>query len=304
MDIIDASHVRSLGFVAATQAIVDVLLSGLDPAVGAPRIGVDLPAGQMLLMPAHDSAAAGVKVVTVAPQNPARGLPRIQATYLLFDGTTLALQALIDGTALTTLRTPALSMAGALPCIAHRPLDVVVIGSGPQALGHAQALAAHRELASLTYLVRGAARSHLAAEASQAILGSPAAIDALRTAAVVVCATAAREPLFDSSLLRQDAVVIAVGSHEPTARELDANLMGRAFVIVEDVATALREAGDVAMAVSEGAVHPDDLVSLAGFIRGEIPIPVDRPIVFKTVGMAWEDLAVARACYRAASAAR
>lgn len=304
MRIIDADQVRSLGFVAATQAIVDALRAGVDPAAGPPRIGVDLPAGQMLLMPAHDSAAAGVKVVTVAPQNPARGLPRIQATYLLFDGTTLALQALIDGTALTTLRTPALSMAGALPCIGHLPLDVVVIGCGPQALGHAEALAAHRELASLTYLVRETARSHLPAEASQAILGSSAATNALREAEVVVCATSAREPLFDSALLRQDAVVITVGSHEPDARELDANLMGRAFVIVEDVHTALREAGDVAMAVAAGALDPSSLVSLARLVRGEVPVPADRPVVIKTVGMAWEDLAVARAAYSAASAAR
>jgi ornithine cyclodeaminase len=57
-------------------------------------------------MPAHDGFAAGVKVVAVAPGNPARGLPRIQAAYLLFDSQTLTLQAFIDGTALTTLRTP------------------------------------------------------------------------------------------------------------------------------------------------------------------------------------------------------
>jgi len=303
MRIIDAGQVRDVGFVAATQAIVDALQAGLDPASGPPRIGMDLPAGQMLLMPAHDSAA-GVKVVTIAPRNAEHGLPRIQATYLLFDGRTLALQALIDGTALTTLRTPALSMAGALAFIRNRALDVVIIGCGPQAIGHAEALAAHRQVGSLTYLVRGAARRHLAADAAQAILGSPAANRALGSADVVVCATSAREPLFDSHLLRPEVVVMAVGSHEANAREVDADLMGRALVIVEDVPTALREAGDVAMAITEGTLSAGDLGTLAEVVRGEIPACADRPVVVKTVGMAWEDLAVASACYRAASAAR
>lgn len=304
MRIIDADQVRSLGFVAATRALVDALREGLDPAQGPPRFGMPLPSGQLLLMPAHDDAATGVKLVTIAPANPAQGLPRIQAAYLLFDGTTLALQALIDGTALTTLRTPALSMAAALAFLQHKPLDAVIIGCGPQALGHAKAIAAHREIRSLTYLVRGAPRSHLPAGARQLVLGSATATDALRAADVVTCATSAREPLFDSGLLRQDAVVIAVGSHEPDARELDSALMGRSLVIVEDVGTALREAGDVAMAVADGSLDPNGLASLAAVVRGEVPAATGRPVVIKTVGMAWEDLAVARACYRAARAAR
>ena len=69
-------------------------------------MSVDLTNGQFLLMPSETSAAAGVKVVTVAPDNPSRGLPRIQAAYLLFDRDTLALRAVLDGAALTTLRTP------------------------------------------------------------------------------------------------------------------------------------------------------------------------------------------------------
>ena len=74
----------------------------------------------------------------------------------------------------------------------------------------------------------------------------------LRAADVVVCATTARTPLFDSTLLTDDVIVIAIGSHEPDARELDGALMGRAQVVVEDVATALRECGDVVLAIADG----------------------------------------------------
>jgi ornithine cyclodeaminase len=117
----------------------------------------------------------------------------------------------------------------------------------------------------------------------------------LRSADVVVCATSARSPVFDSALLREDAVVIAVGSHEPDARELDAPLLGRATVVVEDVATALREAGDVVLAIAEGTLTPVDLVPMRDVVSGAVAVPADRPLVFKSVGMSWQDLVVATA---------
>ena len=120
-------------------------------------------------------------------------------------------------------------------------------------------------------------------------------VRALRTADVVVCATSARSPLFDSSVLRDDAVVVAVGSHEPDARELDAPLLGRATVVVEDVATALREAGDVVLAIAEGALTPVDLVPVRDVVTGAVSLPADRPLLFKSVGMSWQDLGVAEA---------
>jgi ornithine cyclodeaminase/alanine dehydrogenase-like protein (mu-crystallin family) len=291
MKIFDANAVSALGPAAAVRAISDALRAGLDPAVDPPRTAVRLAHGQFLLMPSEVSAAAGVKVVTVAPDNPLRGLPRIQAEYLLFDGQTLALRAVLDGTALTTLRTPAVSVAAVLNGLPDRPLRVAVIGTGPQATGHVAALTSVRPLANATYLVRDPARTPLNALK----LGSEQATDELRTADVVVCATSARSPLFDSALLRDDVVVIAVGSHEPDVRELDAALLGRATVLVEDVAAALREAGDVVLAIAEGALTAADLVPMREVITGAASVRGDRALVFKSVGMAWEDLVVAQA---------
>jgi ornithine cyclodeaminase len=114
----------------------------------------------------------------------------------------------------------------------------------------------------------------------------------------VVCATSARAPLFDSTVLRPDVVVIAVGSHEPDARELDGALLGRATVVVEDVDTALREAGDVVLAIGERQLGAADLVPMRDVVTGAVAVPTDRPLVFKSVGMSWEDLVVAEAVTR------
>ena len=298
MRFLDAAAVAALGPAAAVDAIRAVLLGGLDPALDPPRIPVDLDAGQFLLMPSQtrpddgrDAGAAGVKVVTVAPANPARGLPRIQAVYLLYDRETLSLRAVLDGTALTTLRTPAVSVAAVLDHLPDHPLRLVVVGAGPQAVAHAETLAAVRRVARTSYLVRDPGRAPVDALA----LGTAAADDALRGGDVVVCATSARTPVLDSTLLRDDTVVVAVGSHEPDARELDAALMARATVVVEDRATALREAGDVVMAVAEGALTEQDLVPLRDLVAGTTVPPTGRPLVFKSVGMSWQDLVVARA---------
>jgi ornithine cyclodeaminase/alanine dehydrogenase-like protein (mu-crystallin family) len=288
---LDADAVHALGPAAAVGAISDALRGELDPATDPPRASVGLSHGQFLLMPSEAPAAAGVKVVTVAPDNPSRGLPRIQGTYLLFDRETLALRAVLDGTALTTLRTPAVSVAAVLPRLPDRPLRVAVVGAGPQATGHVATLAAVRPLASATHLVRDPSRTPLDAVR----LGSAPADEALRTADVVVCATSARSPVFDSALLRNDAVVVAVGSHEPDARELDAPLLGRATVVVEDTATALREAGDVVLAITEGTLTAADLVPMHDVVTGVFMPPADRPLVFKSVGMSWQDLVVAEA---------
>jgi ornithine cyclodeaminase/alanine dehydrogenase-like protein (mu-crystallin family) len=288
---LDADAVAALGPAAAVEAITEALLGGLDPATDPSRVSVDLAHGQFLLMPSETTGGAGVKIATVAPANPHHGLPRIQAVYLLFDPQTLAVRAVMEGTALTSLRTPAVSVAAVLKRLPDRPLRVAVIGAGPQATGHVATLSAVRPLEAATYLVRDPDRSRLQA----VTLGSPQADDALRSAHVVVCATSARAPVFDSALVRNDAVVIAVGSHEPDARELDAPLLERATVVVEDIATALREAGDVVLAIAEGAVTPHDLVPMRDLLTAAVTVPEDRPLVFKSVGMSWQDLAVATA---------
>jgi ornithine cyclodeaminase/alanine dehydrogenase-like protein (mu-crystallin family) len=241
----------------------------------------------------------GIKVVTVAPGNPARGLPRVQASYLIFDADALTLVAVLDGTALTALRTPAVSVAAVRPRLlaASGPLRLAVFGAGPQAHGHVATLAAvlrpHRSLASVTHLVRDPRRARPVDGADVVALDSPRADDVLRAADVIVCATSARTPLFDADLVADTAVVIAVGSHEPDAREVTAALCARATVVVEDVATALREAGDVCLALDEGALRTHELVPMRDVVTGHTRPAPERPLLFKSVGMSWQDLVTA-----------
>jgi ornithine cyclodeaminase/alanine dehydrogenase-like protein (mu-crystallin family) len=301
--VLDADAVRAACRpVDAVEAITAALASGLDPAADLPRHAVPLRAGQFLLMPSESSrsgAHVGIKVATVAPGNPARNLPRIQASYLLFDANSLNLVAVLDGTALTALRTPAVSVAAVRPRLlaASGPLRLAVFGAGPQAHGHVATLAAaltpHLSLATVTHLVRDASRVKPTDGADVVALDSPQADDVLRAADVIVCATSARTPLFDADLVRDTAVVIAVGSHEPDAREVPGALCARATVVVEDVATALREAGDVCLALDEGALQTQELVPMRDVVTGHTRPAPDRPLLFKSVGMSWQDLVTA-----------
>ncbi len=298
---------RALGPAAAADALAAALRGGLDPEGCPPRSAIGVPGGgELLLMPAASGAYAGVKIAGVAPGNPARGLPRITGSYLLLDGPTLRPLALLDGAALTSLRTPAVS-ALALRHLAPagRPLRLVLFGSGPQAYGHLEATRAERELEQVVVVARnreGAERlvAHARGQGLPARTGGPGDV---ADADLVVCCTTAREPLFDGRLVRPGAVVAAVGSHEPAARETDTALVRRAAVYVESRAAALREAGDLLVPEAEGAIGPGHITgTLADLVAGRLPGGGERgcPQLFKSVGMAWEDLAVAVALYEAA----
>jgi ornithine cyclodeaminase len=303
--VLDAAAVQAACSPAqAVQAITAALLGGLDPARDLAREAVAVRSGQLLFMPSDAGGSAvhvGVKIVTIAPDNPARGLPRIQASYLLYDAGTLTPVAVLDGTALTTLRTPAVSVAAVRRRLltGAAPMRVAVVGSGPQARAHVATLATlapARAVAAVTYLVRDPSRiDTLTDDSSVGALHTPESDDVLRAADVIVCATSARTPLFDAGLVADHAVIVAVGSHEPDARELPAALCARATVVVEDVATALREAGDVCLALQEGALAAADLVTLADVVTGRVVPDPARPLIFKSVGMSWQDLVVAEA---------
>ncbi len=297
----DDAVASALSWSDAVDELERALLGGLDPAAGHPRQFVEVAHGQLLLMPAEaGNGGAGVKVVTVAPDNPAAGRPRIQGVYVLFDDA-LAPVAVLDGTALTTLRTPAVSALAVRHLAAPDASHLVVFGAGPQALGHVEALRAVRPVRSVTVVGRTPDRVSALVQRVRA-LGLTAAAgtaDAIAEADLVVCATTARRPLFDGAAVPDGACVVAVGSHEPEARELDGALFGRAErIVVEEAGVAMREAGDVVLAVREGHLAPDHLVGLAAAVKAGPPDAGGGPTIFKSVGMGWQDLVVADAVWR------
>ncbi len=303
--ILDSDDIDSLITIQdAAAAVRDVLLEGLDPATDRPRMVVEARAGQLLLMPSESTSAVGVKAVTVAPANATIGLPRVHGAYLLFDSATLELVCIMDGAKLSSVRTPAVSMAGVQVAFSRfdRPLRITIFGAGPQAVGHAEALRSvgFAQVGDIVHVVREPERAtrDLGPRATVMAAADPAISDRLRSSDVVVCTTTSTTPLFESRSIADGAVVIVVGAHQAMAREVDGALLARSTVVVEDRATALREAGDVVIAVREGYLKGDDLVPMADIIRGAVVADPARPYVFKSVGMSWEDLAVAEAVMR------
>jgi ornithine cyclodeaminase/alanine dehydrogenase-like protein (mu-crystallin family) len=271
-----AQVAQRLGTTAAIDALEDALRAGLDPEADPPRSAIALAGGELLVMPSAAGGHAVVKLVTVG------GEPRIQGVCVVFDATTLAPVALVDGIALTNVRTPAVSALAVRRLAAPDAQRLLVFGRGPQAHAHVEAIRAVRSIEHVDMMGRDGGD-----------------VDALVAAAdIICCATTAREPLFDGSLVAGHAMVVAIGSHEPDAREVDDALVRRATVVVESRVSALREAGDVIGAVAAGAVREDALVTLADVVCERVAVDFDRPRLFKSTGMAWEDAVVASALVR------
>ena len=262
----------------AADALRNALQAGLDPEADPARSVVELPSGQLLVMPSQYSGTAVTKLLTVG------GEPRIQGVCLVFDPETLAPAAILDGTGLTTRRTAAVSMLALRHLAAPQPFRLLVFGTGPQARAHAEAITAELPIVHQDFVGTG---------------GHPEADELVARADIICCCTTAAEPLFDGGLVADRAAVIAIGSHEPDRRELDDRLMGRATVVVESVPTAMREAGDVIIAADAAALDPAGLISLRELVVGRCRVDRGRPRVFKSTGMAWEDAVVATAILRA-----
>lgn len=282
---------------AAVDAIRQVLIDGLDPASDPPRQKVPLPHGEMHLLPSALGGAVGVKVLGIQPSGSDVDVPLVQGAYLLMGGRTLTPEHLIDAAALTAVRTPAVAVAGVLDLIrsSDAPLRVVIFGTGVQGRGHAVTIADVLEDVrdvSFTFVSR-----HEPADFPYPWVeaGSSAAAGALAEAGLIVTATSSPEPIVRANQMGEEVIVLAVGAHTVDTRELAADVLAGAQVVVEERGAAQREAGDVALAVQEGALIWDDVIEMADVVRGDVELDPHRRVVFKTVGMPWEDLAVAKA---------
>jgi ornithine cyclodeaminase len=270
-------------------------------------------AGLMGLMPAYRGGAAplyGLKAVCVFPGNSAIGKDSHQGSVMLFDGASGELLALINAAAVTAIRTGAVS--GLATRLLARPDagDLALIGAGVQARTQLAAVAAVRPLRR----VRVAARSlesarRLAAELAPAypfpIEAVAGAEEALRDADLIVTATTSAEPVLRREWIAPGAHINAVGSSIPTARELDTATISAARLFVDRRESTLNESGDFLFAQREGAVGPEHILAEIGEVAmgarpgrggpGEITL-------FKSLGLAVEDMAAAELLYRKARA--
>jgi ornithine cyclodeaminase len=263
----------------------------------------------MGLMPAHHSspqAAYGLKTVCIFPGNPARGLDPHQGGVMLFDGETGELRALIDASAVTSIRTAAVTGVATRALAREDSRVLAIIGSGVQARPHLEAMALVRPFDEARVWSR--TPEHAEAFANEAAAQFPveaveSAEAAVRGADVVVTVTSSREPVVDRDWLAPGAHVNAVGSSIPTARELDSATIGAAAIFVDRRESTLNESGEYLTAIDEVGIGPDHIRAelgevLVGSYQGRRSD--DELTVFISLGLAVEDLAAAEYLYERA----
>ncbi|MDB5827003.1 MAG: ornithine cyclodeaminase family protein [Variovorax sp.] len=267
--------------------------------------------GLLGLMPAYLGGAQpvyGAKTGGFFPGNSALGLDPHQGCVLLFSGQTGALLAVMSASEITGIRTAA--MTGLATRLLARPEAhrLALIGSGHQAHWQLQAVAAVRSLSSVTVCGRNIANARAFVEREQASYGFElravsSVEEAVRDADIVVTVTSAREPILRRDWIAPGTHINAVGSSTPSHCEIEPALMGHAALFVDRRESTLAESGDYLQAERAGLVKPESLrAELGELLIGQHPgrSGPDEVTLFKSLGMALEDVATAQVLYQRA----
>jgi alanine dehydrogenase len=263
------------------------------------------------VMPAfiQQPAALGSKLVTVYASNAERGLPTHLATILLFDPETGELLAVLDGRYITEARTAAVSAVSAKHLARADARVLAVIGSGVQARSHIEALIRVRRFEEIRVWGPTAPKVFsLIEEMLPRVETKLAAVesvrDAVRDAEIVALVTAAREPVVKREWIAPGTHICAVGACRPDQREMDTPLVRDARVFVDSRTGALAEAGDLVIPIKEGVISSSHVVGELGEVTGgriQGRQTAEEITIFKSLGMAVEDVAAARLAWERAS---
>lgn len=277
------------------------------------RAVVPLPTGIFFVMPAVMGPFAGVKTLTQLPANALAGRPVIQGMVILFDASTGEPRALLDAASLTAIRTAAVSALATRHMARDDAHVLAILGSGVQARTHLDAISTVRDVREIRVWSRSPERSRAFADS---VVSTPQSVhlsvqrcdsarDAVRGADIVCCVTASSVPLLASADLADGTHVNAVGAHNPATRELDGTTIARSRFIVDSRDAALAESGELRLGVAEGAFAEAHVAGeLGDVVTGRIAGRLnDRELtVFKSLGLAMEDVAAAVAVFEAARA--
>ena len=266
------------------------------------RSRVELDDGDLLLMPGvrEGGAGASVKLVTVMPHNAERGLPTVQAIVVWFDAGTGRPLALLDGEAVTAMRTGAASGVATRLLARRDASTLAVFGAGGQAEWQIRAVLAARSIDRVVVFSRSAeARIAFAARMTEAtgvaVDAASSAEAAVRDADVICCATTSSTPVFDAAWVQPGTHVNGVGAFRLGMVEMPPELFGMAELVAVDARpAAMAEAGDVVAAIDAGSATESGLVEIGAVDPGWVKTrPPEAITVFKSVGLAIQDVAAA-----------
>ena len=265
-------------------------------------------------MPAYlgRPAAMGIKVVTIFPGNEGTSYDSHIGAVLLFDVERGRALALMDASAITAVRTAAVSGVATRLLARDDAAELALLGSGVQAMTHLEAMRLVRPIARARVWSRSAERARRFAERASARCGVPVEVagsarEAVEGAHVVCTVTSSREPVLRGAWLAPGAHVNAVGTSLPTARELDTEAVRRARFYVDRRESTLNEGGDFLVPKREGLIGDDHIVGEIGELLVDPPRiagrrSADEITLFKSLGLAIEDVASARRIYDRATA--
>jgi ornithine cyclodeaminase/alanine dehydrogenase-like protein (mu-crystallin family) len=265
------------------------------------RKHIPIDDSELLFMPSWNPRFAGVKLVTVNPTNPERELPLIHGAYLLFERESMQPVALIDAAALTAIRTAAVSGVATRALSAPSARRLVIFGSGVQAHSHLEAMLAVRPISELSVVPRTeeSGKRLLDFARTLGLKGSLAyAGEAVSSADIVCTCTTSPEPLFRGVDMDPGAHVNAVGSYKRTTREIDSETVRRATVVAVETLEVMTDSGDLVLPLRERDLSADSVIGLTDALARKKPSHPEITL-FKSVGQAFEDLAVAEAAYSA-----
>jgi ornithine cyclodeaminase/alanine dehydrogenase-like protein (mu-crystallin family) len=299
----DADVRELLDMESCIAAMEDVLAALARDELTMPlRFVVRSPGEQLMgLMPAHragDEPLFSLKEIVIAPSNSARGLDPHQGAVILHDGRTGVLRAILNASPITEIRTAAVSAVATRLLARPGVRRVAILGSGVQARSHAEAMRAVVADPDLRIWSRTPAHAEALALESHAVVCKTIE-EALDGADVVCTCTSSREPIVRLAWLAPGTHVNAVGSSVPWARELDSDVVAGAGLFVDRRESTVNESGDYLAAVEEAGIGPDHIrAELGELLVGSRPgrRDPDELTVFKSLGLAVEDLAAAALC--------
>jgi ornithine cyclodeaminase/alanine dehydrogenase-like protein (mu-crystallin family) len=299
---------------------IDLMVSTLSALARGETI---LPLRTVVLIPNTNDAFAvmpayigspktmGAKIITVYPGNHGTKYDSHQGAVLLFDPDNGSLAALLDATAVTTIRTAAVSAVATWLVARENASSLVIIGAGVQAYAHLEAMCAVRPIKTLRVWSRTAANAERLADLARKKFKLEASVassgeDAVRDADIVCTTTSARAPVLFGKWLTPGTHINAIGASQRTARELDTECVVRSRLYVDRRESALKEPGDMLVPLEEGAITPDHIVAEIGELaigQGVGRRDEHEITLFKSLGLAIEDIAAASYVYGAAKRA-